>query len=590
MTAKQLEKYSSAFTLSDMEVFIFPELLFALVLANIMSPEIWKWKDEKWFSGISKMTPLKKIHRVKQFIMDHYTFNLDLETWGLTDKQTEINRFSEFLDMETLEKSNALFGYEGDKYYFTMDIRKHFGLDKYDSDIIPYWKTETIEAMNAFMFKPGFESGAGECVSLACLYVAALFIVAEIPLEKIFMMGTPLHSQNFIMVGDGILTNNRRILTKKMWFNGTELSSLARRALEHEQVTLVAHLHGYIHSVFPEATIDPEQYRQFRDKLSKYLETTVNFEIYLNFLRDYSLYQRQFQIAFPCRESRKYIRLEKAFGYEHGTKNRLGEKTGDTMLCDLDEDEIHLYPYDDRVLLSKEDELFNNKPYTEFIKALLEKFPELNSNQPLLASMKKFFHTVPKLPSPAKQYSPQHHFTISPFQSREEIITYLFSLRHDAPVTSHQSQITSHQSPVTSHQSPVTIDIESVIDLAFYAGRYMNSLDWEPFFKAAFERNPVSVIFFMDHSLEMVYETLLNWPDESIYGEKQLALPDEVVNFKRGDGLEKMITFINIAKARHLDISAEQHRTKLIAKAADQKFVFETKKEIILPKNSFSPP
>ena len=560
MTTKQLEKYSSALTLSDMEVFIFPELLFALVLANIISPEIWKWKDEKWFSGISKMTPLKKIHRVKQFIMDHYTFNLDLETWGLTDKQTEINRFSEFFDMETLEKSNALFGYEGNKYYFTMDIRKHFGLDKYDSDIIPYWKTETIEAMNAFRFKPGFESAAGECVSLACLYVAALFIIAEIPLEKIFMMGTPLHSQNFIMVGDGILTNNRRILTKKMWFNGTELSSLARRALEHEQVTLVAHLHGYIHSVFPEATIDPELYRQFREKLSKYLETNVNFEIFLNFLRDYSLYQRHFQIAFPCRGSWKYIRLEKAFGYEHGTKNRLGEKTGDTMLCDLDEDEMHPYPYENRALLSKEDELFNNKPYTEFIKALLEKFPELNSNQPLIASMKKFFHTIPRLPSSNKLFSPFQYFTISPSQSREEILNYLSGIRH----------------------------MVSGIDLAFYAGRYMNSIDWKPFYKAAFERNPVSVLFFMEYSLEIVYETLLQWPEKSIYGDKQLALPDEVVNFKRGDGLEKMITFINIAKARHLDISAEQHGTKLIARTVDQKFTFETKKKIILPKTSFS--
>jgi hypothetical protein len=45
-----------------------------------------------------------------------------------------------------LKQSNALFGYEGDKYYFDIDIRKHFGLDKYDSDIIPYWKTETVEA------------------------------------------------------------------------------------------------------------------------------------------------------------------------------------------------------------------------------------------------------------------------------------------------------------------------------------------------------------------------------------------------------------------------------------------------------------
>ena len=39
-SARELEKYSSAFTLSDMEIFIFPELLYALVYANIMSPEI----------------------------------------------------------------------------------------------------------------------------------------------------------------------------------------------------------------------------------------------------------------------------------------------------------------------------------------------------------------------------------------------------------------------------------------------------------------------------------------------------------------------------------------------------------------------
>ena len=47
---KELEKYSSAYTLSDMEVFIFPELFYSLVLANIMSPEIWKWRDDPWFA------------------------------------------------------------------------------------------------------------------------------------------------------------------------------------------------------------------------------------------------------------------------------------------------------------------------------------------------------------------------------------------------------------------------------------------------------------------------------------------------------------------------------------------------------------
>ena len=92
---------------------------------------------------------------------------------------------------ETLAQSNALFGYEGDKYYFDIDIRTHFGLDKYEGDIIPYWKTETVEAMDAFRHKPGYPTGAGECVSLATLYAAALFIVGEVPLSDIFLMATP---------------------------------------------------------------------------------------------------------------------------------------------------------------------------------------------------------------------------------------------------------------------------------------------------------------------------------------------------------------------------------------------------------------
>ncbi len=86
--------------------------------------------------------------------MDHYAFNLDLDTWGLTTKQRELARFRTPFAPRRLAQSNALFGYEGDKYYFDIDIRTHFGLDKYDADIIPYWKTETIEAMDAFRQRP----------------------------------------------------------------------------------------------------------------------------------------------------------------------------------------------------------------------------------------------------------------------------------------------------------------------------------------------------------------------------------------------------------------------------------------------------
>ncbi|MCX6249717.1 MAG: hypothetical protein NTX61_03095 [Bacteroidetes bacterium] len=589
MTSQQLEKYSSAFTLSDMEIFIFPELLYALVLSNIMSPEIWKWRDDPWFTGINKMGPLKKIHRLKQYIMDHYNFNLDLETWGLTDKQTEIERFRDFVDIDLLSRSNALFGYEGDKYYFDIDIRKHFGLDKFDTDIIPYWKTETVEAMNAFRFKPGYETGAGECVSLACLYAAALFIVAGIPLENIFLMGTPLHSQNFVLVDEGVLTNNRRIVTKSMWFNGTELSSLACRALEHEHVTIVAHQSGYIHAIYPEATIDQQAYHLFREKLTHFLETSVDFEIFINFLRDYSKYQKLFQISYPCRGFTKYISLEKAFSYEHGSKNRLGEKTGRKLLCEMEEEDFYLQPIDARFILNPDDKIFSQQPYHPFLDVLHLKFPKLSENKSFIHDFKKFVHTEPKLPSSNKNYSPIHQLTISPSQSREEIVNYLSGFRRQSPVTSHEARGTRHEASGIRQQAiEGNSNLASeTVDLAFYAGRFMDSCDWEPFLKAAFERNPVSISYFHDRELETVYCELKEWPNESIYEENRLALPDEVVNFGRGDGIEKAITLVNILKSRHIISHIEIKDQVVLVKTPGKTYDFLTDKNLKVPHITF---
>ena len=147
MNAIPLEEKSSAATLSDMELFVFPELMFSLVLANMLSPRIWAWRELEWFAGIREMRPKKRLQRLRQHIMDNYTFNLDLETWGLTRQQSELGRFAPFLPPEEISKSNALFGYQGDTYYYDIDIRRHFGLDRYSGDTIPYWKTETVEAM-----------------------------------------------------------------------------------------------------------------------------------------------------------------------------------------------------------------------------------------------------------------------------------------------------------------------------------------------------------------------------------------------------------------------------------------------------------
>ncbi len=266
------EEKSAAATLSDMEIFVFPDLMFSLVLANVLSPRLWRWRDLEWFAGIREMRPKKRLQRLRQHVMDNYTFNLDLDTWGLTTQKRELARFAPFLSPDEISKSNALFGYQGDAYYYDMDIRRHFGLDKYGSETIPYWKTETVEAMDAFRRKPGHAVGAGECVSLAGLYAAAAFVVCGLPLESIYLMATPLHSQNFVDVDSGILTNNRRLVTRAMWSNGTVISQQARRALEHERVTIVSHATGLIHLLHEKATIDPAVYAGFSAKLNAFLE------------------------------------------------------------------------------------------------------------------------------------------------------------------------------------------------------------------------------------------------------------------------------------------------------------------------------
>ena len=94
MKAIPNEEKSSAVSLSDMEIFVFPELMYALVLANILSPRLWAWRDLPWFDGIREMRPKKRLQRLRQHIMDNYTFNLDLETWGLTNQKRELARLT----------------------------------------------------------------------------------------------------------------------------------------------------------------------------------------------------------------------------------------------------------------------------------------------------------------------------------------------------------------------------------------------------------------------------------------------------------------------------------------------------------------
>lgn len=560
--SRDVERKSSAVTLSDMEVFIFPELIYSLVLANIMSPRLWRWRDDPWFAGLGKMKPYRRITRVKQYIMDHYSFNLDLDTWGLTTKERELARFRDFIDADTLAQSNALFGYEGDRYYFDLDIRTHFGLDKYEGNVIPYWKTETVEAMDAFRHRTGFAAGAGECVSLSTLYAAALFLIARIPLKDIYMMATPLHSQNFVDVDDGILTNNRRLVTKKMWFNGTALSAQARRALEHERVTLVAHETGCIHTLYPEASMNERAYAHFSRRLGDFLKTPFTVEILGSYLRHHHDIQKCFQMRWPVRGADGYIGLEKVFAYERDCSFSLTDDTRDKLMAEVESEEFQPQPLAGRIVFNDLEAFVRERRITldqkEHVELLREKFACdcLNAERAILALV-RFCHTEPRVPAAKEKrfVGGQAPLGLKVEMSRAEMIDRLESLR-------------------------TTNDMAA---MAFYAYRDLNRTEAEPFLVAAIQRNPVSNRAVAELDEKAMAERVRGLPDESIYDEAgRLAQPDEVWNYGRGDGAEKAILLANLLRSRRpdedmgLDVSPD----RIVLRTGSGEYEFPSQKQL----------
>jgi len=527
---RQLERASSAITLSDMEVFVFPELIYSLVLANILSPRLWRWRDDPWFKDIHKQKPYRRLQRLKQYIMDHYVFNLDLETWGLTEQKKELARFSEFISPDVIAESNALFGYTGDTYYFDIDIRTHFGLNAYGSEIIPYWKTETIEAMDAFQYRDGFTTGAGECVSLAALYAAALFVVARIPLNDIFLMATPLHSQNFIDIDAGILINNRRLVTKPMWFNGTQISGQARRALENERVTIVAHATGWIHLLYPRATINPDVYTHFSMRLRDFLTTPLTPEILGNFLRQNREARACFVLRCLIRGAHRYITLEQAFQFEQDSPYQVTDTTRDRLVETIPQ-EIFAVSFPPCKIVLNDIEQFVAQRSIDLcsesdLQALHAVIGDTCMNAAeMVRQLVKFCHTTPRLPRPERvQFdATEGSFSLTSEMTREAILAHIEAMRATNPTA----------------------------DLAFYAWRDLSRTPIEPFLYAALTRNPVSLTNARDCDVGQLIELLNAWPNESIYEETfRVAQPDEVWNFKRGDGFEKALLLGNIMQRR----------------------------------------
>ena len=119
-----------------------------------------------------------------------------------------------------------------------------------------------------------------------------------------------------------------------------------------------------------------------------------------------------------------------------------------------------------------------------------------------------------------------------------------------------------------------------LVELAFIAFRDIDDSSWEPFLMAALERNPVCIAETEDMDDDEVYSLLKSFRNESIYSGNRLAQPDEVYNFRTGDGAEKAICLWDILRSRYPYGCGEIKNIgdDIILEFEDRKYCFKTQK------------
>ena len=70
--------------------------------------------------------------------------------------------------------------------------------------------------------------------------------------------------------------------------------------------------------------------------------------------------------------------------------------------------------------------------------------------------------------------------------------------------------------------------------------------------------------------------------NESIYDGNRLAQPDEVVNYNRGDGLEKAFVLANVIKKREPEqmLRLTVDNSKVVLQQDNAEYSFDSKKEL----------
>lgn len=231
---EETEKLSRAVSLTVFELDLSRDVLIpAYLLANLMSPTLWKWRiQRRAFASdgtlLSCKTRLSELQRhFQRYTFTHFLNEPGEDPWGLLHFSEEedrlgnsyIQQIREEYD-ETLRKLLA----DNPESQFGRIINQPY----YREGYFPRLRNEIIEVMDAYPLISPDKKGSGKCAALAMLWASALIIWGRFSPEKVVVIGNRAHVFVFLDEEDGHLFNNTKWFSRTRIQNCSELSEFVK--------------------------------------------------------------------------------------------------------------------------------------------------------------------------------------------------------------------------------------------------------------------------------------------------------------------------------------------------------------------------
>lgn len=232
--SEEIERLSRAVSLTVFELDLNRDVLIpAYLLANLMSPTLWKWRTQRRvFTSdgtlLSCKTRLSELQRhFHRYTFTHFPDEPAKDPWGLLHFSEEENRlgnsyiqrirheYDETLQKLLIDNPDSQFGQIINQGY-------------YKAGYFPRLRNEIIEVMDAYSLISPDGKGSGKCAALAMLWAAALIIWGRFPPDKIVLIGNRAHVFVFLDEEDGHLLNNTKWFNRTRIQNSSELSEFVK--------------------------------------------------------------------------------------------------------------------------------------------------------------------------------------------------------------------------------------------------------------------------------------------------------------------------------------------------------------------------